>query len=366
MGTEAVERKGWLAMLTIFLNFLKEGVIVCDAGGTILLANKQAQLLFRSRQDIAPGRSLYEVCGRESLEQSLALLQRHEGEEEETGRSEEYLVCTLSMQDKLSICRLGLLPLVMTGEVGFAVFFQTAARREDGAGRYAHSFCPAVETLRSPLTNLRAAAENLIAHPEMAPVMRSAFEQVIAQESVTLSQQFETLAHECRSQLFKQSMLVDVFSRDLVQSLRHRMADGQELTLLETGAPQWLQIDSLLLLPGLDLFLQRIAALCPTSIIEVEMVPGTSRIYLDFIWQGKPLPATEIESWRSHAFAEDDIPEFTVAEILERHNSDVWSSEHEQRPGWAMVRVPLPAAARRRPRPDRGLKRKIAEGKASE
>jgi DNA polymerase-3 subunit epsilon len=182
-------------------------------------------------------------------------------------------------------------------------------------------------------------------HTDMAPVMRSAFENIIAQESLTLTEQFEALAAESRSQALQQSCHVDIYSADLTSCLQYRCIDtGTSLT--ETAPPLWIHADSLLLLPALDFLLHRILDFSSASQVNIEVIRRDAKMYLDLIWQGDPVPAAEIESWRDQSLADMSAGNITMAEVLERHNSDIWSKRYS-RPGWSLVRMPLPISSRR-------------------
>lgn len=344
MEVDYTEKNGWQDWAEVMLNALPDGVLVCEADGRVLLMNRSARQFFGNRPTIDPDHSLSDFFSRDSVEQALAILRRQQNSAAATAKGLQEIICVLSLDGMLVSCRFVLLPpAARCGE--FVMFFTTALRKDDSEGFHANMFCAAVEGLRSPLANLRAAAENLVTHPDMAPVMRSAFENVIAQESVALSEQFEELAGQCRSQVLKQSLLVHIYSRDLIGSLRRRLTEKNTVSLRENGAPQWLQIDSLLLLPCLVYFIDRITALFSVSEIEVETTQHGAHVYLDFIWTGPPVPAVEIESWRACPITGEELTHITVAEVLRRQNSDVWSSARE-RPGYSMVRIPLPSSPR--------------------
>jgi DNA polymerase-3 subunit epsilon len=347
VGKEERVADGLNGLLTAILQTLQEGVIVCDSVGRILFANQAVQKFFRNRNVIEAGRSIYDACTRESIEQTLDFLRQRQGRDKQVFSEPggEPFACAITETGLLVNCRLSLLPPAAGLTAGFVMLFAPGSQNKGSAKQAGSSLSVLMEGLRSPLANLRAAAESLISHPEMAPVMRSAFENIIAQESVALSAQFETMAEECRALALKQTFLVDIYSKDVIDSLRHAFRNKTGPAFVEIGTPHWLRADSLLLLRSLIFFVERIIDLYPVSLLEIETVAKAQRIYLDFIWAGEPVPAAEIESWRSQELLDENMTAISVAEVLERHNSDVWSSFHE-RPGRAMVRVPLPVSSR--------------------
>ena len=347
VGKEESQTDGWNELLTVILQTLQEGVIVCNSDGRIVFANQAVQQFFHNSKVIEAGRSIYDACTRESIEQTLALLRQRAGQETLTlsDPKDTCFACAISDTGQLVNCRIGLLPPAAGGAAGFIVLFGPASGQEGRRRSSGNGLGVAVEGFRPPLANLRAAAESLIAHPEMAPVMRSAFENIIAQESVALSAQFEVLAEETRALSLQQSFLVDIYSSDLINSLRHAFRDEAGTALKEIGASHWLRADSQLLLRSLIFFVQRIIDLFSVEMLEIETIAKAERLYLDLIWAGEPVPAAEIESWRGESLFDENMTAISVAEVLERHNSDVWSSLHE-RSGRAVVRVPVPASTR--------------------
>jgi len=340
------EWSGWVPSI---LQILQEGVIVCAGDGRIMFANQAVQHFFPNDRPVETNTSVYDICTRDSIEQTLLFLHQHRqsGKEAVSGPDNKHFACALSETGELVDCRLSLLPQVSEAPAGFVMLFNGASRKGGPAEQPGNRLWEMVERLREPLANLRAAAENLVTHPDMVPVMRSAFENLIAQESVALSTQFALLAEESRSLAFGRSLLVDMYSRDLVASLQHTFRKRYRgAALVEIGKPHWLRADGRLLLRSLNFFVQRIMDLFAVPLLEIETVTKTKRLYLDLIWTGQPVPAAEIEAWRGHSLTDGPAAAITVAEVLARHNSDVWSSLHE-RPGRAMVRIPVPASSRK-------------------
>jgi DNA polymerase-3 subunit epsilon len=201
-----------------------------------------------------------------------------------------------------------------------------------------------VDKLRAPLANLNAAAENLSAHPEMPPDRRKAFDNVIAQESTMLTERFESIAKECRFLFSTQWLLADVYSADLIGCVIRRLEQrgGSKVTII--GVPLWLHADSHSMMLVMEFLTRRVQEACHTSEIDIEALLGDRRVYLDIVWKGDPIPQSEVEVWVRQPLP-DSIGAVKVADILERHGSDVWSQQ-SRRQGYAVLRIPVPASRR--------------------
>jgi DNA polymerase III subunit epsilon len=323
--------------LETVLRELDEGVLVCDAEARILLYNPAARRIIGESDALGLGRSLYDICTPEPVQHTLELLRlrRHAGA---ASRSTEF-VCATRHQGPLLHCRLNLLP---AEHGGFIMGIENAGARIQHIIRRDRALREAVEALRSPLTNLRASAETVGSGHYMDPVTQDIFFSMLSQESERLSAQFDELVQLSRQRMADSWSMVDIRSDDLLASARGR--DDAELPMIElAGPPLWLHAESFslgLLLRHLLVHLQRLGL----QRVDVEALLGNRRVYLDIGWDGEPLPAEQIRLWLEQPLGEA-VDQLTALEVLERHDSELWSQRGVQS-GRALLRMPLPASAR--------------------
>jgi DNA polymerase-3 subunit epsilon len=342
LASGAADMEMQKARLETVLKELREGVVVCDAEGRILLYNAAAQRLFRSSEALGLGRSLFTICTRPPIEHTMELL-RHRWS---TGdrRTDARFVCATVAEGALLYCRMNLIPPKAQMNPVFVMTLDDVTYQVDVLERRDNLLRALVDQLRAPLANLNAAVENLAAHPDMDPETHKAFDRVIAEESAIVTDRFESVARECRFLFSTQWLLADVFSSDLFGCVERRLKrkGGPELTI--TGVPLWLNADSHSVMLMMEFLARRVKESRHLSGMDVEALLGDRRVYLDFIWKGEPVLQSELDTWLRQPLPEG-VGEVTAHDILERHGSDVWSKRHE-RQGYAVLRIPMPASRR--------------------
>jgi len=355
LASGAVEMEQKNVWLETTLKEIREGVVVHDVEGKILLYNPAAQRLFNNSEALGLRRSMYGICTRAPIEHTIEMLLRRQTPERNNREKQidAQFVCATITDGTLLHCRMSLLQTKGRSRPVFIMTFNDVTHRIDVVKSRDNLLCSVVDRLRSPLASLRAAADNLKLYPEMDPEIRGTFEDIIAQQSVILTNRFESLVKECRSLFTSQWMLADVYSADLIACmiLRLNKAGGPVVTM--TGIPLWLHVDSHSVMLLMEFLAYHIQSFCRVSDIDIEALLGDRRVYLNFTWEGKPVPQPVIEEWIAQSLPES-IGSVRVKDVLNRHESDIWSLQH-RREGFAMLRVPFPDSTRQWKKPEDNL-----------
>ena len=191
------------------------------------------------------------------------------------------------------------------------------------------------------MTNLRAAVENFTEYPEMSPVLRSAFENVLVQESLNLTDAFNALAGSCKVLMHTQNHLTelntDVLFGYVAQHLRNKKIPVKSLA--EQSIIIRVDIYGLLLV--LDYLLNRILEIENLTGLSCATQIGEQFVYIDFIWSGGFITTGKVKAMRE-AKLEHSLGGITIASILHSMDGDIWSLQLEN--SKSTLRLALPIA----------------------
>ena len=342
---QLAEQKGWLEAI---LTDLTEGVVVCNMNHQVLLYNQGALKLLRVVGEIGLGRSLFNLVTKQPVLHAIELLTfrlRTQGAPEPAGATAP-LVCATSDARTLLRGRIGLI-LDRTGDqaapepTAYVLTLADVTHEIATLGKRDALLTAATEGMRAPLANLRAAVETVAAYPEIPADQRANFDQVIMRESNVLSERLEHVASGYRELLAGYWPMAAIYSLDLLNCVVQRAGGDERMAIV--GLPVWLHGDSYGLMLALTSLLAHLRQRIGGGGIDLGTVPGERRHYVDFAWDGAPIPSAEIDRWMGDAL-DPAAGSLTLRDVLDRHRSELWSQPVGT--GRSILRLPVEAAER--------------------
>jgi len=330
------------ARLETVLRDLNEGVLVCNLDHQILLYNRRALNILHYHGEIGLGRLLSSLLNTPSIIHGLeSLTGQLESQESADGLSAQVVCSTIDGHNIIE----GQLSLILDSDeqaaTGYVVTFDDVTEKLAELGKRDRILRHAVEGLRAPVANLRAATEMLTESANMDDEGRKMFENVLSAESRVLSKRLEQLSEDYREIITGRWPMSDVYSSTLLNCVVRRFSSDDTIQCMINGDPEWLHCDSLSIVQLTERIIRRIADKTSATTFELEPISKNEKVYIDISWPGEVIRSGTIDSWLDEPCA-DYLKEMTGRDILENHKAVVWSEKREE--GIACFRLPLPTA----------------------
>ncbi len=330
--------------LEAVLRDLHEGVMICNLDHQILLYNQRALEILRLTSELGLGRSLFSVVNRQPFLHALEQLSNSLAQaEDDADRFEHSAVVVCATVDGRYILE-GRVSLVVEPDEGtasgYVLTFQDATGKLAILGKRDRLLREAIDGLRRPVANLRAATEMLVGDMDLDSEDRKEFEGVLESESEALLQHLESMNEEYRDLVTGHWPMSDVYSANLLNCVVRRLRDERLVESVMTGVPIWVHCDSHSVVELLDHIVHRLAKYTDVDTFDLEAASASRRCYIDISWQGHVVPSSQLESWLDESL-EEQLGGLTGRDVLERHRSEVWCEIYRE--GWARIRLPLPA-----------------------
>lgn len=315
--------------LEILLQVLDLPLLICDEHQRLLLFNPAARTLFHDQPALGLGRQVSQLLPHASLSDALRQLP--------TDGSPRQLL--LPGEARWLRCELRKLDARHGGAL--IVLHDTTHELEAGQ-RWRRALAELLPRLRGHTGSMRSAVEALLQAEDKLELKRRLV-QAINQESQMLTERVSELTRLVESQQLSQSSLEDTWSNDLFHALQERLA-AQSITLTAIGIPVWIRVDGPALLAMLEVMITHLCATLKTPSLDVEVLLGNHRVYLDLIWSGSPLSEQLLSQWRDLPLFDDELSP-KISDVLNQHDSDLWSlmRKSEER---ACLRLPVPSSLR--------------------
>jgi DNA polymerase-3 subunit epsilon len=318
-GARLEEERNRLAAL---MSELSEGVLVCNEQGRILLYNEHARSLFSPL--VGLGRPIFTFLDRHQVAHAIEKIE--DGLSHDT-RAPVTMFFTSAQGEHL--IRVRFAPFLSTeGRIAGLVLTCDDVTKALGQESQRRDLLQALATrVRQPAANVRAAAENLTAFPDMAPSDRARFAEIIAAESRALSDTLDAALREYADALQSDVSLEDMRLVDLLNVARRRIdtLPGLATHLAAIDEALWVRVDSYAFAQLLQAFARGLHEEHGVARVTLRAGARGGFAELDLAWNGAALAPEMLQRWETLPIqvGAEQAP-LTVRQVLERHGGELW------------------------------------------
>jgi DNA polymerase-3 subunit epsilon len=316
--------------LAALMSELTQGVLVCNADGTILLYNERAHALFGAAENASPqalvglGRSLFALVDRRQVAHAAQKLNRSL-ERGERLPSARFVAATPAGR----LLKAQLAPFLnaearLSGMVLTLEDVTDILERESQRRSLLQSMAASV---RAPTANIRAVAENLAAFPEIDGQRRARFVDIIVSEARELSGRINDALRQYADALKATLMLEDMRVADLLEFARQRISDALGITadIGEVDEQLWVRVDSFAFVQAMLHLAARLHEEYGTRRVELHARTAEQFAEIDISWSGTIVGSDALSLWESQSMESGaERSPLTVRDVLEQHGGEVW------------------------------------------
>lgn len=336
-GSRLEEERNRLAAV---MSDLSQGVLLCNADGRILLYNERARALFgTAAAPIGLGRSVFGVLDRDELVHALDKLQ-YALDQGAASPSTRFVTAVPAR----GLVRVQMTPFLEAGgRIGGVVLaLEDVTRFAGHEFQRRHLMQRLAADIRAPTASIRAAAENMVAYPEMDVGQQQRFARIIAEESLALSRSIDEALGEYAEAIGASMSLEDMRAADLVTLALSRISAPPRVQADDVDPRLWLRVDSFALLQSLAYLVRNLheELAVDAARLRARAKPGFAEI--DIVWNGAPVPGEVLASWEGRPMPSGSKPSpLTLRDVLERHGGEMWQ-ERDGASGECCLRLLLP------------------------
>ncbi|MGD9783227.1 MAG: exonuclease domain-containing protein [Hyphomicrobiaceae bacterium] len=329
--------------LEAILRELNEGVIVCNAQHRVLLYNRRAVQILHVAEELGLGRPLFSVLNGQPFTLTLDRLTNRYLERRHATHPDQLMATLVFATTDGHIILQGRMSLIVDDQdqtvSGYVLTFDDVTAELKTLAQGDRLMRDALEGLRRPVANLRAAVEMLTETPDLDAEGRAAFERVLSDESARMSSEIDRIGSEYRKAVTSHWPMSDVDSQNLLTCLSRRYRDDESVVVDVTGESKWLHCDSNTMVELIDHIIRKALSTLDADTFRLAAVAGERKVYIDIVWNGGIASAGMLERWLAEPIERGGL-NLTGAEILDHHRSEAWCEAIDA--DHARLRMPLP------------------------
>ena len=336
-------------VLASFISKLPEAIIICDAGGSILLYDSQSEtyLLSGKSKPSRPvtGKPITSFIDKNLIEHALDEIN------EQLKQHAANMVSTFILEKHNLILQAQVVPVLsQTGLFsGFVLILNDITQQSRAEKRVESLLKTLSKNARSPMASIRAAIEAMKEFPHMDENRQRQFIDIIHEESIILSDILNNVSDEYTNLINVKKSLKHLFIMDLMQTVSRRSRDKLGIICHIKRSADVEQI-----LIKADPYSLISAVLFVLNQLKIET--GQTEFYsflckknkvalIDICWKGKPVNPKLIKQWESwNIDTQNQVPNICLKDILNQHQSALWTySRHDEFDDMPYLRFFIPS-----------------------
>jgi CBS domain-containing protein len=316
-------------ILTSFISKLPEAILICDAGGSILLHDRQSEtwLLPAHRSSRVPvsmnGTPITAYIDKDLMEHAL------DDMNEQLKQQVSNTVSTFILQKNTRILQAQVVPVLSHTSLftGFVVILDDITQQSLAEKRVESLLKTLSKNARSPMAGIRAAIEAMRQFPGMDKEKQGKFKEIIYHESVALSDLLNRISEDYTCLIQTKKSLTTVFLRDLLQTVSRRGRrdkPGIFCHIIENKKNLDIKIkaDTYLMITAIFFVLERVKTETGAVEFGISFKTENQVVLMDITWKGGPIDPRLIRQWESLAInTRHAVLNISLKEALNQHHS---------------------------------------------
>jgi DNA polymerase-3 subunit epsilon len=339
---------------------LVEGVLVCNAGGRILLYNARAADLLGRGPGVAEsihlplglGRSVFSLFDREQIAHALNKIQQQFEREVERPQT-RFVTATPGGR----VLQVRAAPFLAAGRkiAGMVFALDDAADWFGTEGRRLKLLQSLATGLRAPVANVRAAAESLAGAPDMPDAQRNTFIEIVTAETRVLTERLNEALASYGDALKGGISLEDMRAADLLAVAEQRLIAGLRVSVSvePVAADLWVRVDSFAIVQAIVSLAGRVQADYDIQHFRLRATATDGFTAIDLAWRGTVMASEVLMLWENEPLraGAEETP-LSLKDVMERHGGEAWYQvDRPRHDAWFRLLLPAAKAAEVQPAP---------------
>ncbi|MBF0288043.1 MAG: hypothetical protein HQM14_09515 [SAR324 cluster bacterium] len=324
-------------VLSLLIEALSEGIIVCNKEGIILLYNQMAKTLLNPPPNpekvSAPPQEKTNFVG---LERSLMTIietplltytinELKERQQMGSDNLEQHFIIEHG-GSLINVEAIGIID--QTQQLGGFIFiFQDVSPKADIPRPYERQQQNLKEKMRSDLANVRASIEAILDYPHLPEQKRKKFLEIVRDNSIKLTSLLDQDPAQTVKDISSIWSLGETFVREWLNSLDSKLKSLLSCKFdLDLGEEScWINLNQYLMTQTLVYLLGQLQqAQTPNSLL-CRLHQDGHFVMIDLVWDGAPLLPEHFRQWITQSIKWEEINNpVTISGILHQHDAEIW------------------------------------------